>query len=146
MSTIQQQQQHDKLEFEPPLKGQIAPPAPAPTSTTTKRKALYALLAAVVVAVVVAVPVTVTQFSVHSRTTRGTSTIGTSTSSSVLSQDYCTKLHGDPKTYCKAYLKAKGPSKFMAASLWLQVSQATREQPIVMYLHAVCVCECVYRV
>lgn len=111
---------------EAPLKGQ-APQTPPPSSSSAKRKFLYGLLAAVVVAIVVAVPVTVTQFSVHSRSTRGISPVGSSSGTSVLSQQYCSKLRGDPKTYCNAYLKATGPNKFMAASIWLQVSQATRK-------------------
>lgn len=111
---------------EVPVKGQITQ-APASSSTSTKRKLLYALLAALVVVVVVAVPVTVTQFAVHRRSTRGSSVVSTSGSGSALSVDYCSKLYGDAKTYCKSYLKSTGPNKFMAASIWLQVSQATRK-------------------
>jgi hypothetical protein len=112
---------------EVPVKGQITQATP-PTSTYTKKKLLYALLAALVVAVVVAVPVTVTQFAVHRRSsTRGSSVVSTSGSGSVLTVDYCSKLYGDAKTYCKSYLKSSGPNKFMAASIWLQVSQATRK-------------------
>lgn len=114
---------------EAPLKGQL-PQAPPPSPSSTKRKCCYGLLAAVVVAIVVAVPVTVTQFSVHSRSsTLGTSPVGSSSGTNVLTQQYCSKLKGDPKTYCNSYLKATGPNKFMAASIWLQVSQATRKWP-----------------
>jgi hypothetical protein len=116
---------------EAPIKGQAAQsPSLGPGNLPTGRKVAYGLLAVLVVAVVVAVPVTVTQFTVHRRSTRGTSQVGTSSSSSsgsVLSQEYCDKLSGAAKDYCGAYVKSKGPSKFMAASIWLQVSQATRK-------------------
>lgn len=112
---------------EVPVKGQITQMTEQ-SGCSTKRKLLYALLAALVVVVVVAVPVTVTQFTVHRRSsTRGSSVVSTSGSGSVLSGDYCSKLYGDAKTYCKSYLKSTGPNKFMAASIWLQVSQATRK-------------------
>jgi hypothetical protein len=117
---------------EPPLKGQLAQPT-APPNTSTKRKVLYGLLAALVVAVVVAVPVTVTQFAVHTRSTRGTSPVSTSGSGGVLSESYCSKLFGDAKTYCRSYLKSTGPNKFMAASIWLQVSQATRKHQLLCH-------------
>ena len=114
--------------IEAPIKGQTAQaPTPGPGKLPTKRKVTYCLLAALVVAVVVAVPVTVTQFAVHRRSTRGTSQVSSSSSSSTLSHEYCDKLSGAAKDYCNAYLKSKGPSKFMAASIWLQVSQATRK-------------------
>jgi hypothetical protein len=115
--------------IEAPIKGQTAQsPTPGPGNLPIKRKITYCLLAALVVAVVVAVPVTVTQFTVHRRSTRGTSQVSSSSSSSsVLSHDYCDKLSAASKDYCNAYLKSKGPSKFMAASIWLQVSQATRK-------------------
>lgn len=118
---------------EPPVKGQLAQPT-APANTSTKRKVLYGLLAALVVAVVVAVPVTVTQFAVHTRNTRGTSPVSTSGSGSLLTEDYCSKLYGDSKTYCRSYLKSTGPNKFMAASIWLQVSQATRKRQLFSHI------------
>jgi hypothetical protein len=120
---------------EAPLKGQQAPQTPPTSSGSTKRKIWYGILAAVVVAIVVAVPVTVTQFSVHSRSTRGTSPVGTSSGTSVLTQSYCSKLRGSSQTYCNAYLKSKGPNKFMAASIWLQASQATRKYGSLAHLN-----------
>ena len=107
---------------EAPLKGQ-AVQAPSPFSVPTTRKFLYGFLGLLVVAIVVAVPVTVTQFAIHRRNTRGISSGG----SKPLSQDYCNRLQGDSRTYCNAYLAAKGPSKYLAASVWLQANQTTRE-------------------
>lgn len=105
-----------------PVKGQAGSPN-HPNVVTTKRKFLYALLGLLVVGVVVAVPVTVTQFTVHRRNTRASSSSG----SRPLCEEYCNRLQEPPRSYCRAYLQAKGPQKFMAASVWLQANQTTRE-------------------
>lgn len=109
---------------EAPVKGKIAQ-APAAGVISTKTKLCYAVLALLVVAVIVAVPVTITQFAMHRRTTRGSTSSG---GNSILTNSYCDKLQGASRAYCVSYLHSKGADKFVAASLWLQASQETRKR------------------